>query len=162
MVCPILFETNCKNRDDRCYECLAVTSVGKLYYLPLVKLKEDHPCKDLTAVNRGKECNKRGRKVEANLIKDFGLKATEASGAKFRDGDGRLLLPNGDDIKISIKSRTGKNKLAITPDEYLIDQIHLINSKEYGTVIIMSKLVFDQLEQGYVRHEQELGLNLNS
>lgn len=154
MPCPIEFETNCKNRDDKCSICLAITGEGKLYYKPLSKLlKEPHPCKDLTASARGKECNKRGRKVENDLVKELGLAPTEASGAKFRDGDGNLLLPNGDIIATSIKSRTGANKLAITKDEYRIDEILITHSKEYGAVFHMSKLVFEQLENGYVRQE---------
>jgi hypothetical protein len=154
MPCPIEFETNCKNRDDKCLSCLAITGEGKLYYKPLSKLlKEPHPCKDLTLSTRGKECNKRGRTVENNLVKELGLEATEASGAKFRDGDGNLHLPNGDIIATSIKSRTTNNKLAVTKDEYRIDEIHIIHSKEYGPVFIMSKLVFEQLENGYVRQE---------
>jgi hypothetical protein len=154
MPCPIQFETNCKNRDDKCSSCLAITGEGKLYYKPLSKLlKEPHPCKDLTLSARGKECNKRGRTVESNLVKELGLEATEASGAKFRDGDGNLHLPSGDIIPTSIKSRTTNNKLAVTKDEYRIDEIHIIHSKEYGPVFIMSKLVFEQLENGYVRQE---------
>ena len=120
MPCPIEFETNCKNRDDKCSSCLAITGEGKLYYKPLSKLlKEPHLCKDLTLSARGKECNKRGRTVENNLVKELGLEATEASGAKFRDGDGNLHLPNGDIIPTSIKSRTTNNKLAVTKDEVL-------------------------------------------
>lgn len=156
--CPYIYEMNCTNAGEKCSECIAGVGTGKLYYKPLnrkIKDLKDHPAKDIKASNRGKECNKRGRKVEAQLVKDFGLEATEASGAKFRDGDGILLLPNGDEIHISIKSRTTVNKLAITAKEYRIDEIHLINSKEYGTIVIMSKLVFDQLENGYVRQEQE-------
>lgn len=157
MPCPNIYETNCINRDDKCHQCFAITGTGKLYYKPInrkIKELQTHPYKDLSAVKRGQECNKRGRKVEAKLVKEFGLEATEASGAKFRDGDGKLLLPNGDEITISIKSRTVQNKLAITSKEYKIDEIHLINSKEYGTIVIMSKLVFDQLENGYVRQEE--------
>ena len=156
--CSHIYQLNCVNKDDKCSQCIANTGQGKLFYKPLnrkIKELQIHPCKDLIAVARGKECNKRGRKVEASLVKDFGLEATEASGAKFRDGDGKLLLPNGDNITISIKSRTAQNKLAITSKEYKIDEIHLINSKEYGTIVIMSKLVFDQLENGYVKQEQE-------
>ena len=120
MPCPIEFETNCKNRDDKCLSCLAITGEGKLYYKPLSKLlKEPHPCKDLTLSTRGKECNKRGRTVENNLVKELGLEATEASGAKFRDGDGNLHLPNGDIIPTSIKSRTTNNKLAVTKDSVI-------------------------------------------
>ena len=148
---------NCLNAGEKCKECIAGVGKGKLYYKPLNKKIKDlkiHPAKDIIATNRGAECNKRGKKVEAQLVKDFGLEATEASGAKFRDGDGILLLPNGDEINISIKSRTTQNKLAITPKEYRIDEIHLINSKEYGTIVIMSKLVFDQLENGYIRQQQ--------
>ena len=150
---------NCINNDIKCNECIANTGQGKLHYKPLnTKIKElkIHPAKDLKAAERGKECNKRGRKVEAKLVKDFGLEATEASGAKFRDGDGKLLLPNGDEITISIKSRTVQNKLAITPKEYKIDELHLINSKEYGTIVIMSQLVFEMLENGYVKQEQNI------
>ncbi len=153
MPCPIQFETNCKNRDDKCSVCKAITGEGKLYYKPILKLKEPHPCKDIIASVRGKECNKRGRKVEANIVKDLGLEATEASGAKFRDGDGNLLLPNGDIIATSIKSRTTTNKLAVTAKEWRVDEIHIIHSKEYGPVFIMSKLVFEQLSDGYVRQE---------
>lgn len=156
--CPLIYESNCINRDTKCDQCIANTGEGKLYYKPLTRIKEllVHPAKDLNAVARGKECNKRGRKVEAALVKKFGLEATEASGAKFRDGDGNLYLTNGDVISTSIKSRTTINKLAITPKEYRIDEIHLINSKEYGTIVIMSELVFNQLESGYVRQQQEL------
>lgn len=154
--CPIEFETNCKNRDDKCSVCKAVTGEGKLYYKPISKLlKEPHPCKDVTASVRGKECNKRGRTVENNLVKELGLASTEASGAKFRDGDGDLLLPNGDIIHTSIKSRTGANKLAVTKDEWRIDEIHITHSKEYGPVFIMSKLVFEQLENGYVKQQKQ-------
>jgi len=154
MPCPIEFETNCKNRDDKCSICLAITGEGKLYYKPLSKLlKEPHPCKDITASARGKECNKRGRKVENDLVRELGLEATEASGAKFRDGDGNLLLPNGDIIATSIKSRTGANKLAVTAKEWRVDEIHIIHSKEYGPVFIMSKLVFEQLVDGYVKQD---------
>ena len=153
MPCPIQFETNCKNRDDKCSVCKAITGEGKLYYKSILKLKEQHPCKDLTASARGKECNKRGRKVEANIVKELGLEATEASGAKFRDGDGNLLLPNGDIIATSIKSRTGANKLGVTKDEYRVDEILITHSKEYGAVFHMSKLVFEQLVDGYVRQE---------
>jgi hypothetical protein len=155
MPCPIIYQTNCKNRDDKCLSCLAITGEGKLHYKQIIKLKEPHPCKNLTLSNRGKECNKRGRTVENNLVKELGLEATEASGAKFRDGDGNLLLPNGDVIATSIKSRTTTNKLAVTKDEYRIDEIHIIHSKEYGPVFIMSKLVFEQLENGYVRQQEQ-------
>ena len=155
MPCPIIFESNCKNRDDKCSICLAITGEGKLYYKPISNiLKENHPCKDMTASNRGKECNKRGRKVEGQLVKDLGLEPTEASGAKFRDGDGNLYLPDGDFIPTSIKSRTTVNKLAVTAKEWRSDEIHIIHSKEYGPVFIMSKLVFEQLENGYVKQEQ--------
>lgn len=153
MPCPIQFETNCKNRDDKCSICKAITGDGKLYYKPLLKLKEPHPCKDLTASARGKESNKRGRKVENELVKELGLEGTEASGARFRDGDGNLLLPSGDYIPTSIKSRTGANKLGVTKDEYRIDEILITHSKEYGAVFHMSKLVFEQLCEGYVRQE---------
>ncbi len=156
MSCPIEYETNCANRDDRCDVCVAKTGEGKLYYKPLTKIiKAPHPCKDMAASNRGKANNKRGRKIEASIVKDLGLEATEASGAKFRDGDGNLLLPNGDIIQTSIKSRTTTNKLAVTAKEYNIHQIHITHSKEYGKVFIMSELVFNQLENGYVRQEQQ-------
>ena len=156
MPCPLIFESNCKNRDDKCSICLAVTGEGKLYYKPISNIvKENHPCKDMVASNRGKECNKRGRKVEAKLVKDFGLEATEASGAKFRDGDGNLYLPNGDFIATSIKSRTTVNLLGVTKKEWRSDEIHIIHSKEYGPVFIMSKSVFEQLENGYTRVQEQ-------
>jgi hypothetical protein len=155
MPCPIEFETNCKNRDDKCDVCLAITGEGKLYYKPILKLKEPHPCKDLAASARGKESNKRGRKVEANVVKELGLAPTEASGAKFRDGDGNLLLPNGDIIATSIKSRTGANKLGVTAKEWRVDEIHITHSKEYGKVFHMSELVFEQLVNGYVRQKEQ-------
>lgn len=154
--CPIEYELNCANRDDRCDICIAKTGEGKLYYKPLTKvIKAPHPCKDMAASVRGKSNNKRGRKIEASIVRDLGLEATEASGAKFRDGDGNLLLPNGDSIQTSIKSRTTTNKLGVTSKEYRIDEIHIIHSKEYGKVFIMSELVFDQLEQGYIRQKQQ-------
>ena len=156
MPCPVIFECNCKNRDDKCSICLAVTGEGKLYYKPISNIvKENHPCKDLIASARGKECNKRGRTVEAKLVKEFGLEATEASGAKFRDGDGNLYLPDGDFIATSIKSRTTTNLLAVTKKEWRSDEIHIIHSKEYGPVFIMSKSVFEQLENGYTRVQKQ-------
>jgi len=56
---------------------------------------------------------------------------------------------------ISMKSRTTQLKLAISKDEYRVDQIHVVHSKEYGPIFIMSQLVFDQLEEGYIRTIEE-------
>jgi hypothetical protein len=148
MTCPSEFEANCKNRDLKCEECSALDKSTTLWYDPYIKGKL-HPATNLKRIKIGRNNNERGRSIEKQVVQKLNLVPTEASGAKFRDGDGKLVLADGTILTVSIKSRSDSLKLGLAAKEYDVTQLHIVNSKEYGNIVIMSEYVFRQLQEGF-------------
>jgi hypothetical protein len=171
-VCPEEFAENCMNQSVKCFKCKALHEEGEaFYYVPLITIegleKKAHPYttqrkKQEQQAHRETKYNRKlnnkasaqGRKSERNTIKDLQkkvgtdvIKRTALSGAKFGDGDMKLILPNKSSIEIEHKERVNnKNISGPTKAEWekSPDSIFIISSSR-GKVVSMSYEVYIEL-----------------
>ncbi len=168
MSCPFEFQENCVNYEVKCHLCKCISPGGEgMYYIPLAdigthpywaeykvqqaQLRADARLNKPAKNKQASYYSRQGRIMERKIINSIdGSELTFNSGHTNHDSDGKLTLADTT-YRLSHKTRFN-NRNVFGPTRAEWDKaksdgtdIWLTTSPQLGTLVTMSKDIFDEL-----------------
>lgn len=155
--CPEKYALNCKRYMTECHNCKANSTGKYLKYSPINKSIDNHPINNKQK-SRAPSYSRKGRVSEKKFISNYKyLTATYASGTIGGDGDAKLKLLDGSNVRVEIKTRY-KEKGSIFPTskefkeskDQKVKVIYILNSSTGRDRVYVDFKFFIQIFQSII------------